>query len=148
MGVMAIKARQDETTTALTSEIEACFEVIEAISVLSLGKNFPYSKPSKLDFWQHQMQLSRLTIQVQEVSTSSSFNQTDLKPVSVLLQPIALSYKPSGNLWQSLATGDNPHRPIGTFYGALCPRRTFRPFPKQARPLVPGQSDDLSERAL
>ena len=30
-GLMAIKTRKDETTTALTSEIEACFEVIEAV---------------------------------------------------------------------------------------------------------------------
>ena len=78
MGVMAIKARQDETTTALTSEIEACFEVIEAISVLSLGKNFPYSKPSKLDFRQPRMQLSRLTIQV----SSGGFHLIFFQPES------------------------------------------------------------------
>ena len=80
---MAIKAKQGETTTALTaltSEIEACFEVIEAVMRLEPRREFPSSKPSKLDFRQHQMQLSRLTIQAEVVSTSFSFNQTDLKP--------------------------------------------------------------------
>ena len=38
---MAIKARQDEATTALTPEIEACFEVIEAVMRFQPKREFP-----------------------------------------------------------------------------------------------------------
>ena len=80
-GLMAIKAKQGETTTALTaltSEIEACFEVIEAVMRLEPRREFPSSKPSKLDFRQPRMQLSRLTIQV----SSGGFHLVFFQPES------------------------------------------------------------------
>ena len=40
-GLMAIKARQDENTTAMTPEIEACFEVIEAVTRFLPKLEFP-----------------------------------------------------------------------------------------------------------
>jgi len=42
-GPMAIKARQDETIAAMTPEIEACFEVIEAVMRFELKRNFSFS---------------------------------------------------------------------------------------------------------
>ena len=80
-GLMTIKAKQGETTTALTaltSEIEACFEVIEAVMRLEPRREFPSSKPSKLDFRQPRMQLSRLTIQV----SSGGFHLIFFQPES------------------------------------------------------------------
>ena len=40
-GLMAIKARQDETTSTITPEIEACFEVIEAVMRFQPKREFP-----------------------------------------------------------------------------------------------------------
>jgi hypothetical protein len=40
-GLMAVKARQDEATTVLTPELEACFEVIEAVMRFEPKREFP-----------------------------------------------------------------------------------------------------------
>ena len=40
-GLMAIKARQDEPTSTITPEIEACFEVIEAVMRFQPKREFP-----------------------------------------------------------------------------------------------------------
>ena len=40
-GLMAINARQDENTTAMTPEIESCFEVIEAVMRFQPKREFP-----------------------------------------------------------------------------------------------------------
>ena len=97
-GLMAIKARQDETATSLTPEIEACFEVIEAVMRFEPKREFSSFPPcSGCDFWQHQMLLSKPTTQVLVVSTSSFSNQMEHRSVSVLSQPTVLSFKPCGN---------------------------------------------------
>ena len=49
-GLMAIKARQDETTTAMTPEIEACFEVIEAGTRFQPKREFPVLRLEHLRF--------------------------------------------------------------------------------------------------
>ena len=40
-GLMAVKACQDESATSLTSEIEECFEVIEAVIRFEPKREFP-----------------------------------------------------------------------------------------------------------
>ena len=64
---------------------------------LNQSENTLSSLSSSFAFWQHLMQRSKLTIQVQEVFTSSFSNQTAPKSVSVLSRPIAPNYRPSGN---------------------------------------------------
>ena len=49
-GLMAIKARQDETTTLVTPEIEACFEVIEAVMRFQPKREFPVFHLDNLRF--------------------------------------------------------------------------------------------------
>ena len=49
-GLMAIKARQDETATPLTPEIEACFEVIEAVMRFEPKREFPVFPMQRLRF--------------------------------------------------------------------------------------------------
>ena len=46
-GLMAIKARQDETSTSVTPEIEACFEVIEAVTRFQPKREFPVISPGQ-----------------------------------------------------------------------------------------------------
>ena len=47
---MAIKARQDEATTSVTPEIEACFEVIEAVMRFQPKREFPVFHLDNLRF--------------------------------------------------------------------------------------------------
>ena len=47
---MAIKARQDENTTAMTPEIESCFEVIEAVTRFQPKREFPVLHMEHLRF--------------------------------------------------------------------------------------------------
>jgi len=108
-GLMAVKVRQDENTTPITSEIEACFEVIEAVMRFQPKREFPVFRMESLRFWQHQMRQSKQTIQDQVASTSYFSNLTVHKPVSVLLQSIVQSFSPYGSLrrptspsWSSL----------------------------------------------
>ena len=96
-GLMAIKARQEEATAVVTPEIEACFEVIEAVMRFEPKRESSILLCSKIDFWRHQTLLSQLTTLDLVDSTSSFSNRTDLKLVSVLLRPIAKGFKPSGN---------------------------------------------------
>ena len=70
---MAIKARQDEATTSVTPEIEACFEVIEAVMRFQPKREFPSFTWTTCASLLPQMLRWRLTIQVQEVFTSSFF---------------------------------------------------------------------------
>ena len=49
-GLVAIKARQDENTTARTPEFEACFEVIEAAMRFQLKREFPVFRMERLRF--------------------------------------------------------------------------------------------------
>jgi len=50
-GLMAIKARQDENTTAMTPEIESCFEVIEAaVMRFQPKREFPVLRLEHLRF--------------------------------------------------------------------------------------------------
>ena len=49
-GLMAIKARQDESTTLVTPEIEACFEVIEAVMRFQPKREFPVLHLDNLRF--------------------------------------------------------------------------------------------------
>ena len=50
-GLMAIKARQDENTAAMTPEIESCFEVIEAVMRFQPKREFPVFPMEHLRFW-------------------------------------------------------------------------------------------------
>ena len=47
---MAIRTRQDEHTTAMTPEIEACFEVIEAVMRFQPKRDFPVFRMERLRF--------------------------------------------------------------------------------------------------
>ena len=49
-GLMAVKVRQDENTTAITPEIEACFEVIEAVMRFQPKREFPVFRMESLRF--------------------------------------------------------------------------------------------------
>ena len=49
-GLVAIKARQDENTTAMTPEIEACFGVIEAAMRFQPKREFPVFRMERLRF--------------------------------------------------------------------------------------------------
>ena len=49
-GLLAIKARQDEHTTAMTPEIEAFFEVIEAVMHFQPKREFPVFRMERLRF--------------------------------------------------------------------------------------------------
>ena len=147
-GLMAIKARQDENTTAMTPEIESCFEVIEAVMRFQPKRgpngNSPFFAWSTFAFWQHQMQQLKQTIQDQVVSTSYSSNLTGRKSVTVLSQPIVQSSKAYGSL-------QRPTSPAGAFYGALRLSRATRPFSTSTWSLVSGQCHrryDASERTF
>ena len=48
---MAIKARQDENTAAITPDIESCFEVIEAVMHFQPKREFPIFPMEHLRFW-------------------------------------------------------------------------------------------------
>ena len=49
-GLMAVKACQDESATSLTSEIEECFEVIEAVIRFEPKREFPVFPMERLRF--------------------------------------------------------------------------------------------------
>ena len=90
-----IEVRQDEKTTDMTPEIEACFEVIEAVMRFEPKREFSVFPLQQTRF----LAASDAAVEADSpgsvVSTLSFSNLTDHKFVSVLLLPIVLNFKPS-----------------------------------------------------
>ena len=96
-GLMAIEARQDETATSMAEEIEACFEVIEAVMRFEPKREYSVFPTQHTRF----LALSDAAAEADNPGSGGFhlifFNQTAPKTVSVLLQQTALSCNPSGN---------------------------------------------------
>ena len=91
----------------MTPEIEACFEVIEAVMRFQPKREFPVFRMERLRF----LAASDAAVEADNPESGGFhliFFQPDrCKPVSVLLQPTVQSSRPYA------------HRPVGAIYGVV-----------------------------
>ena len=106
-GLMAIKARQDETTSTITPEIEACFEVIEAVMRLQPKREFPVLHLDHLRF----LAASDAAVEADNPGSGGFHlifsSLTDHKFVTVLSRPTVQNYEHFGNLQRRISPNWN-----------------------------------------